>query len=82
LITDVDLTIQFREQKGKAQWVSANSVCTADLQLPVILVNDITLGFFCQLASPIRQGAEVRVTATVLVDGRDKPFTVTKTKPT
>jgi hypothetical protein len=82
LITTVDLTFQYREQKRKAQWVTANSVCTADPPLPVILINDITLGFACQLAGPIPPGAEMRVTATVIIDGRAKPFSVTRTKLT
>lgn len=81
LIIDVDLNIQYREQQRGAKWVTTNSVCLADPQLPVTLINDITLGFSCQLTGPIPAGAELRVTATVLIDGRDKSFIVTRAKP-
>ena len=82
LITRLDLMVEYRKQERGAEWTDANAVCVADPALPIVLVDQVTIGFTCALATAVPEGAELRVTATLWIDGRDKPFQIRVSKHT
>lgn len=75
-IVSMDIGVQYRSlEAGKNQWVPVNTTgCTFNPKPGVVFSKSLTVNFNCTLAAAVPQGATVRVTAKVMIFGRDKEY--------